>query len=64
MSVVRASQGRFSTLFRRLHDMLDVVDTQPLRPQTGLFTFTCGTSLDRQIFPDETLSFGFSASAI
>ena len=53
----------FSTLFRRLHGMLDADDTQPLGQEPVLFTFASGTSLHRQIFPDETLSFGFSASS-
>jgi len=54
----------FSTLFRRLHGMLDATDTQPLGQEPGLFTFASGTSLHRQIFPDKSLSFGFSASAM
>jgi len=54
----------FSTLFRRLHGVLDAHDTQPLGQEPGLFTFASGTSLHRQIFPDTTLSFGFSASAM
>jgi hypothetical protein len=54
----------FSTLFRRVHGILDVDDPQPLGQESGLFTFASGTSLHRQIFPDETLSFGFSASAM
>jgi hypothetical protein len=54
----------FSTLFRRLHGVLDVEDDAPLAQEPGLFTFASATSFHRQIFPDETLSFGFSASAM
>ena len=54
----------FSTVFRRLHGSLDEDDPQPLGQEPGSFTFASGTSLHRQIFPDETLSFGFSASAM
>ena len=54
----------FSTVFRRLHGSLDVDDPQPLGQESGVFTFASGTSLHRQIFPDQTLSFGFSASAM
>jgi len=54
----------FSSLFRRLHGVLDVADAAPLAQEPGLFTFASATSFHRQIFPDETLSFGFSASAM
>jgi len=54
----------FSTVFRRLHGILDEDDPQPLGQEPGVFTFASGTSLHRQIFPDETLSFGFSATAM
>ena len=53
----------FSTVFRRLHGSLDA-DPQPLGQEPGVFTFASGTSFHRQIFPDETLSFGFSATAM
>jgi hypothetical protein len=36
----------------------------PLADEPGLSTFASATSFHRQIFPDETLSFGFSASAM
>jgi hypothetical protein len=54
----------FSVLFRRIHGILDVADPEPLAQETGLFTFASGTSFHRQVFPDGTLSFGFSASAM
>jgi hypothetical protein len=54
----------FSTVFRRVHGSLDADDPNPLGREPGVFTFASGTSLHRQIFPDETLSFGFSASAM
>ena len=54
----------FSTLFRRLHGVLDVEDDAPLAQEPGLFIFASATSFHRQIFPDETLSLGFSASAM
>jgi len=54
----------FSTLFRRLHGVLDVENDAPLAQEPGLFTFASATSFHRQIFPNETLSFGFSASAM
>lgn len=54
----------FSSLFRRLHGVLYVADAAPLAQELGLFTFASATSFHRQVFPDETLSFGFSASAM
>src|SRR5215471_10683218 len=54
----------FSTLFRRLHGVLGVQDNAPLAQEPGLFIFASATSFHRQVFPDETLSFGFSASAM
>jgi hypothetical protein len=54
----------FSALFRRLHGVLHVADAAPLAQEPGVFTFASATSFHRQIFPDETLSFGFSASAM
>ena len=41
-----------------------MTDAAPLAQEPGLFTFARATSFHRQIFPDETLSFGFSASAM
>jgi len=54
----------FSSLFRRLHGVLDEADAAPLAQEPGVFTFASATSFHRQIFPDATLSFGFSASAM
>ncbi len=52
----------FSVLFRRLHGHLG--DAKPLGREPNLYTFASGTSFYSQIFPDETLSLGFSATAM
>ena len=54
----------FSVLFRRLHGLLAGPDTTPLGDMDSLYTFASGTSFHRQILPDESLSFGFSATAM
>jgi hypothetical protein len=54
----------FSALFRLLHGLHGVADDVPLAHEPRLFTFASATSFHRQIFPDETVSFGFSASAM
>ena len=54
----------FSVLFRRLHGVLDTTDPAPLGREPNLYTFGSGTSFHRQIFPDATLSLGFSATAM
>lgn len=54
----------FSVLFRRLHGLLPGPDTRPLGDLDRLYTFASGTSFHRQILPDESLSFGFSATAM
>ena len=55
----------FSVLFRRLHGLLgDAATAAPLGEEPGVFTFASGTSFYRQIFPDNTLSLGFSATAM
>lgn len=54
----------FSVLFRRLHGLLDVSGQGALASMDGLYTFASGTSFHRQIFPDATLSLGFSATAM
>ena len=54
----------FSVLFRRLHGLLGTPEPSPLAARDNLFTFASGTSFHRQIFPDRTLSFGFSATAM
>lgn len=52
----------FSVVFRRLHGLLG--DPAPLAATDRLFTFASGTSFHRQIFPDHSLSLGFSATAM
>jgi hypothetical protein len=54
----------FSVLFRRLHGLLPPGAEAPLAREPDLYTFASGTSFHRQIFPDNTLSFGFSATAM
>ena len=54
----------FSVLLRRLHGLIGPKDSAPLATVDKLFTFASGTSFHRQILPDETLSFGFSATAM
>ncbi len=54
----------FSVLFRRLHGLLGDAEPSPLGSEPNLYTFASGTSFHRQIFPDDTLSFGFSATAM
>ncbi len=54
----------FSVLFRRLHGLLGAPEPAPLGGHDNLYTFASGTSFHRQILPDATLSFGFSATAM
>ncbi len=54
----------FSVLFRRLHGLVGAADASPLAGEPNLYTFASGTSFHRQIFPDGSLSFGFSATAM
>jgi hypothetical protein len=54
----------FSVLFRLLHGLLPGKTDQGLNGFANLFTFASGTSFHRQIFPDATLSLGFSATAM
>ncbi len=54
----------FSVLFRRLHGLLGASDPAPLAGLDQLYTFASGTSFHRQILPDESLSLGFSATAM
>lgn len=54
----------FSTLFRLVHGMLPGRAGGALHDTPGLFTFASGTSFYRQIFPDASLSLGFSATAM
>ena len=54
----------FSALFRLVHGLLPQSPERPLGAEPGVFTFASGTSFYRQIFPDDTLSLGFSATAM
>jgi hypothetical protein len=54
----------FSALFRLLHGLLPGRAALGLADVPGLFTFASGTSFHRQIFPDGTISLGFSATAM
>lgn len=53
----------FSVLFRRLHGLIGEA-TSPLAALDNVYTFASGTSFYRPIFPDGTLSLGFSATAM
>ena len=54
----------FSVLFRLLHGHLGSQPGTPLGQQDGVLTFASGTSFYRQILPANTLSLGFSATAM
>jgi hypothetical protein len=54
----------FSALFRRVHGLLPEREHESLRDFPGVFGSASGTSFYRQIFPDASLSLGFSASAM
>ncbi|HUZ65617.1 MAG TPA: hypothetical protein VMU82_18090 [Acetobacteraceae bacterium] len=54
----------FSTLFRLVHGLLPGRAGPSLHDMQGLFTFASGASFYRQIFPDASLRFGFSATAM
>jgi hypothetical protein len=54
----------FSTLFRLSQGLLGPRTETPLADTPGLFIFSSGTSFYRQIFPDNSLSLGFSATAM
>jgi hypothetical protein len=54
----------FSTLFRLSQGLLGPRTETPLADIPDLFIFGSGTSFYRQIFPDNSLSFGFSATAM
>lgn len=54
----------FSVLFRLLHGHLGNQTGTPLGAQPGVMTFASGTSFYRQIMPANTLSLGFSATAM
>ena len=54
----------FSALFRLLHGHIGKQEGTPLGQQEGVLTFGSGTSFYRQILPSNTLSLGFSATAM
>ena len=54
----------FSALFRLSQGLLGPKTEPPLAEAPGLFVFGSGTSFYRQIFPDNSLSLGFSATAM
>lgn len=54
----------FCSLFRLTQGLLDGQTGTPLTDTEGLFIFGSGTSFYQQIVPTETLSFGFSATAM
>jgi hypothetical protein len=54
-------QNDFSVLFHRLHHEDDTI---PLGREPNVYTFASGTTFYRQIFPNNTLSLGFSATAM
>ncbi|WP_027167735.1 hypothetical protein [Mesorhizobium sp. WSM3224] len=54
----------FSTLFRLSQGLLGTSTEVPLAETPALYIFGSGTSFYRQILPDNSLSFGFSATAM
>jgi hypothetical protein len=54
----------FAALFRLTQGLLGEQARKPLADIAGLFIFGSGTSFYRQIVPDGSLSFGFSATAM
>lgn len=54
----------FSTLFRLSQGLVGPATNAPLAETPGLYIFGSGTSFYRQILPDNSLSFGFSATAM
>src|ERR1700733_7691672 len=54
----------FSALFRLTQGLLGPKTEPPLAEAPSLFVFGSGTSFYRQIFPDNSLSLGFSATAM
>jgi hypothetical protein len=54
----------FSTLFKLVHGLLPGRERDGLGDFGGVFSFASGTSFYQQIFPDASLSLGFSASAM
>jgi hypothetical protein len=54
----------FSALFRLSQGLIGPKDAPTLAEIPNVFIFGSGTSFYRQIFPDNSLSFGFSATAM
>jgi hypothetical protein len=54
----------FSALFRLVHGLLPAYQDNPIGGQPGVFTFASGTSFYRQIFPANSVTLGFSATAM
>lgn len=54
----------FSVLFQLLQGLLPMHNENPLGQQPNVFTFGSGTTFYKQIFPDATVSLGFSATAM
>lgn len=54
----------FSTLFRLSQGLAGPATDRPLAETPALYIFGSGTSFYRQILPDNSLSFGFSATAM
>jgi len=54
----------FSALFRLSQGLIGPKDEPPLADHPHVFIFGSGTSFYRQIFPDASLTFGFSATAM
>ncbi len=54
----------FSVLFRLVHGLLPGREQDGLQDFRGVFSFASGTSFHQQIFPNASLSLGFSASAM
>jgi hypothetical protein len=54
----------FSALFRLTQGMLGDTTVSPLAAIPGLYIFASGASFYRQLFPEESLDLGFSATAM
>jgi len=54
----------FSSLFRLLHGLIPDRADAPVGQMENVFTFASGTSFYRQVFPSNSLDFGFSATAM
>jgi SAM-dependent methyltransferase len=54
----------FSALFRLTQGQLGEPTAEPIAAIPGLFIWGCGTTFYKQLFPDETIDLGFSATAM